>query len=149
MYNMASLRGASRVALVTLALLASGCAMYRYDPVKEVDVDDLAEHGCDKGDRVSTRAELNEVREDALVLWDGRDPDTAFTVNFKGPGIARKTKSTFGQDRYEKAYETLREVLAAERPVDVTVECRGERKTPIATRLSYRDDGGDEIAFEF
>ena len=81
--------------------------MYHYDPVQEVDVDDLAERGCDKGDRVSTRAELNEVREDALVLWDGRDPDTAFTVNFKGPGIARKTKSTFGQDRSDRAATEL------------------------------------------
>jgi hypothetical protein len=136
-------------ALVTLALFASGCTMYRYDPVREVDLWDLAENGCDKGDRVSTRAELNQVYEDALVLWNGRDPDSTFTVNFKGPGIGRKTKSTFGQNRYERAYEALREVRAAERTVNVTVECRGERKTPIATRFSYLDESGEQVAFEF
>jgi hypothetical protein len=123
--------------------------MYRYDPVGEVDVDDLAEQGCKKGDRVTTRAELNQVYEDALVLWDGHDPDTTFTVNFKGPGIGRKTKSLVGENRYERAYDALREVRAAERPVEVTVDCRGKRKTPIATRFSYRDEGGEEVAFEF
>jgi len=137
------------MALVVLATLPVGCTMYRYQPVKEVEVDELARNGCDKGDRVTTRAELNHVYEDALVLWDGDDPDTTFTVGFKGPGIARKTKTLVGQDRYERAYDALREVLASERPVEVTVECRGERKTPIATRFSYRDRGGEEIAFEF
>jgi hypothetical protein len=142
-------RRSSCAAVVVLATLSAGCSLYHYHPVKEVGVEKLASHGCDKGDRVTTRAELNQVYEDALVLWDGSDPKTTFTVEFKGPGIARKTKSLVGQDRYERAYDALREVLAAEQPVEVTLECRGERKTPIATRFSYRDRGGEEIAFEF
>jgi hypothetical protein len=139
----------SRIALVILAILPAGCSLYRYHPVKEVEVEKLAEHDCKKGDRVTTRAELNQVYEDALVLWDGSDPHTAFTVEFKGPGIARKTKSVVGKDRYERAYDALRDVRAAQQPVEVTLECRGERKTPIATRFSYRDKGGEEIAYEF
>jgi hypothetical protein len=140
---------ARRAVVVTLAIALSACALYRYDPVSEADVEDLATRGCKKGERVTTLAELNQVYENALVLWDGRDPDTTFTVSFKGPGIGRKTKSLVGQSRYERAYDALREVRAAERPVRVTVECRGERKTPIATRFSFRDEAGEEVAFEF
>ena len=136
-------------AVVVLTSVLAGCTLYRYDPVREVDVEDLADRGCKDGDRVITRAELNQVYEDALVLWDGRDSETTLTVNFKGPGIARKTKSILGKDRYESAYEALRAVQEDERPIEVTIECRGERKTPIATRFSYRDEGGEEIAFEF
>lgn len=139
----------SWMAWVILATLPAGCSLYHYQPVKEVDVAKLASHGCEKGDRVSTRAELNQVYEDALVLWNGHDPSTTFTAEFKGPGIGRKTKSLVTKDRYERAYDALREVLASEQTVDVTLECRGERKTPIATRFSYRDRGGEEIAYEF
>jgi hypothetical protein len=123
--------------------------MYRYHPATEVDVEDLAAKGCEDGDRVITRAEVNQVYEDALVLWDGRDPDTTFTVGFRGPGIGRKTKSLVGRDRYETAYDALRELQRDDQPVEVTAVCRGKRKTPIATRFSFRDRGGEEIAFEF
>ena len=136
-------------ALVVLASMAAGCTMYRYQPVTEVDVDDLAARGCKDGDRVTTRAELNQVYEDALVLWDGRDPATTVTVELKGQGIGGKTKAVFGQNRYERAYDALRELQASEQPLDMTVECRGKNKTPVLTRFSYREKDGEEIAFEF
>jgi hypothetical protein len=149
-------RGASRArdllrwtGFVILSTTLTGCTMYRYQPVEQRDIDDLAEDGCKKGDRVSTRAELNQVYEDSLVLWNGRDPDSTFTVRFKGPGVARRTKSLVGQSRYERAYEALQDVREDERPIEVTFACRGERKTPIVTRFSFRDEGGEEIAFEF
>ena len=134
---------------VILAATLAGCTMYRYQPVQERSIQTLADDGCKKGDRVVTSADLNQVYEDSLVLWDGRDPDSTFTVRFKGPGVARKTKSLVGQNRYERAYEALRDVMDDGRPVEVTFECRGQRKTPIASRFSFRDEGGDEVAFEF
>jgi hypothetical protein len=145
-------RAKRRVVAGALAILAgtlAGCAMYRYHPVEERSIRDLAEDGCKDGEKIVTSADLNQVYEDSLVLWDGRDADTTFTVQFKGPGVVRKTKSLVGQNRYERAYEALQVVRDDKRPVEVSFECRGERKTPIASRFSFRDEGGDEVAFEF
>ena len=135
--------------LLAAAMGVGGCSLYHYHPATEVGVEALAAKGCDNGDRVITRAELNQVYEDALVLWDGRDADSTVTVEFKGPGVARKTKSLVGQNRYERAYDALVEQRSHQRPVEVTMVCRGDHKTPTATRISFRDDGGDEVAFDF
>jgi hypothetical protein len=143
------MRGSGWGVFVVAATMGAGCSLYHYDPVTEVDVDDLAARGCKDGDRVTTRAELNQVYEDALVLWDGLDPATTVTVELKGQGIGGKTKAVFGENRYERAYDALRELQASEQPLDITVECRGKHKTPVATRFSYREKGGEEIAFEF
>jgi hypothetical protein len=135
--------------LAILAATLAGCTMYRYQPVAERSITDLAEDGCKDGEKIITSADLNQVYEDSLVLWDGRDPDSTFTVQFKGPGVLRRTKSLVGQNRYERAYEALQSVKEDERPVKVTFECRGKRKTPIVSRFSFRDEVGDEVAFEF
>ena len=127
--------------VVPLAMTTLGCILYRYQPVTEIELEDLADRGCDKGDRVTTRAELNKVYEDAMVLWDGRDPDTTVTVGFAGPGVGGKTKGVFGENRYERAYDALRELAAHERPLEVTIECRGERRTQIGRPFRHERDG--------
>ena len=134
---------------VSLSMLAAGCTLYRYQPVRERDVSSLAQAGCGKGERVTTTAEVNQVYEDSLVIWDGSDPGTTYTLQFKGPGVGRKAKSLVGQSRYERAYDALRDLMHDERPVEVTFTCKGDRRTPIATRFSYRDAGGERIAYEF
>jgi hypothetical protein len=124
--------------------------MYRYDPVREIDIEDLADDGCGKrGDRLLTNAEINQVYEDSVVLWDGREPDSTYTLHIRGPGMVRKTKSLVGKSRYERAYDALQEVMREEDEVTVTFVCKGERKAPVATRVSFRAEDGDEIAYEF
>lgn len=139
----------SSSALVIPALVLAGCTMYRYQPVEQREIEDLAERGCEKGERVMVLAEVNQVYEDSLVLWDGRDPETTYTLQIEGPGLGRKAKSLVGQSRYERAYDALQDVMEDDRRVEATFTCRGERRTPIATRIAFRDLGGDEIAYEF
>ena len=50
--------------------------------------------------------------------------------------MVRKTKSLVGKNRYERAYDALQEVMREEDEVSVTFVCKGERKTPVATRVS-------------
>ena len=142
-------RASSWIVLVILSTIGLGCSAYDYDPVEEKDIEQLADEGCKDGDRVTLTAEVNQVNEDSLVLWDGVDPDTTYTVRFRDAGIARKTKGVFGKNRYESAYEALQDLKEDGEPIDVTLVCQGQRKTPIATRVSFRDEDGEEIAYEF
>ena len=135
--------------VIVAVVVGTACSAYDYDPVEEDDIDRLADEGCKNGDRITTTAEVSQVYEDSLVLWDGVDPETTFTVRFREPGVSRKTKGVFGKNRYERAYEALQDVMEDEEPIEVTLLCQGERKTPIATRFSYRDEGGEEVAYEF
>lgn len=143
-------RGGWWIAVAILSMVgAAGCSSYAYDPVEKLDIGRLADDGCKKGERIAITAEVSQVYEDTFVLWDGDDPKTTYTLRFREPGFGRKTKGVFGKNRYESAYEALRDLMADREPVDVTLLCQGERKTPIATRFSYRDDDGEEIAYEF
>jgi hypothetical protein len=134
--------------VIAILSLAS-CTLYEYDPVEERSIERLVEDGCEKGDRVTTTAEVNQVYEDSVVLWDGRDPDTTYTLRFKGPGLGAKTKSLLGENRYESAYKALSHQMEEDEPVDVSFVCQGRRKTPVANRFSFRDEDGEEIAYEF
>ena len=137
------------IGVAFLAGALASCSANHYDPAEEANIGDLARQGCKSGDHVITRAGLNQVYEDSLVLWDGSDPATTFTVRFKGPGVARKTSGLVGKNRYERAYEALSEVKKDDRTVEVEFVCQGKRKTPTATRFSFRDASGDEVAFDF
>lgn len=121
----------------------------RYEPVVQRSFSTLVDDGCGgRGERVRTAARINRVYRDGVVLWNGADPATTYLVRFPGPTFGAKAKAVVGKSRYERAYETLREVKAERGRIDVALTCRGPGLPPVADRFSYIGDDGRERTFE-
>lgn len=136
-------------AALSVALSLTSCAVHRYRPVEEVRIDRLVSEGCKKGSRVATTAWLNQVYRESVILWDGRDPDSTYSVRLKSPGVVDKTKGTIGKNRYQSGFRALQELMEEERRVTVTFTCKAKNRPPVADRFAYVAPDGEQVVYEF
>ena len=127
-----------------------GCTMYRYHPAEERSIETWRR----KAARTATGSPPapSSTRSTRMRSCSGTAaiPSTTFTVELQGTGD-RRARPRAWSARTATSGPTTRCARCGRRSgrSRSTVECRGQRKTPIATRFSYRDEGGEEVAFEF
>lgn len=137
------------ISLVILAFSSSACTMHRYEPVRDRGFEEVLSQGCGgKGERVTTTALINRVYRNSLILWDGESAATTYSVELVEPGLGAKTAGVIGKNRFERARDTLRELMAEHTPVTVTLTCRGSDRPPLADRFSFTDDTGSRRTYE-
>ena len=120
-----------------------------YEPVQELSFADVLERDCGKaGERVTTRAEINRVYQNSLILWNGRDPASTYTVELVEPSFGQRVKAKVSKTRFERAYEVLKRLEEEQVSIEVVLTCARGDRAPTADRFSYTTDEGERRTFE-
>jgi|GEM_PF-5182374 len=131
-------------------LLLPACASLNYEPTREVPFATVLDRDCGKGgDRVTTRAWVNKVYKNSLILWDGRDPKSTYTVEFIDPTLRQRAKAKVSTSRLELAYETLKRLEEERIPIEIALTCAPGDRPPTTGRFSYVTNEGERRTFEF
>ena len=134
---------------LTVAALASACGSVSYKPVQQTGFDLLVDQGCGRSDqRFTVSAHVNSASREAIVLWDGRDGSRTVAVTLPKPGIGTRLRGVFGKNRYELGYERLDALRVSGEPLDLTMNCDGQERAPVADRFTYLEQG-QRVEFEF
>lgn len=132
-----------------LLLLLSACSGLRYEPVQELSFARVLERDCgEEGERITTRARINRVYRNSLILWDGRDPASTYTVALVEPSFGQRLKAKVGTSRFERAYEVLKQLEEERVPIEVVLTCARGDRPPTADRFSYTTATGERRTFE-
>lgn len=130
-------------------LLLSACAGLSYEPVQDFSFSSVLERDCGKaGERVTTEARINRVYRNSLILWDGRDPASTYTVELVEPSFGQRVKAKVSSSRFEQAYEVLNQLEEEQVPIEVVLTCAQGDRPPTADRFSYMTDAGERRTFE-
>lgn len=142
------------LALLTLLTVASGlmlggCRSMSYQPVSETSFQTLAAQGCSKdGQRLITTARINKVYEDSVILWDGTDASSTYTVRMEKRSVGERVKGVVSTTPHERAFRELQEVQREDGLITVTLTCRGRSVPPTMDQFSYRDSAGNRQTIE-
>ena len=120
-----------------LAMLATACAAFSYEPAGEQEFQQIASGGCRNrdGDFI-IRGLVSNADEDTVVLFDPDDSRSTISLSLPGRGPLQRVKGVFGRNKYEATDAQLNELREARTPVVVTLRCQGDG-TPFARSLSY------------
>jgi hypothetical protein len=136
-------------AVLSALLLLPACASLDYEPTRELPFATVVERDCGKdGDRVATRAWVNKVYRNSLILWDGRDPQSTYTVELVDPTLRQRAKAKVSTSRLELAYETLKRLEEERIPIEIVLTCAAGDRPPTTGRFSYVTNAGERQTFE-
>ncbi|MFP3939594.1 MAG: hypothetical protein ACLF0P_04750 [Thermoanaerobaculia bacterium] len=136
-------------ALLSSLLLLPACAGLGYEPVREVSLATVLERDCGKdGERVATQAWVNKVYRNSLILWDGRNPKSTYTVNLVDPTLRQRARAKVGTSRFERAYEVLKRLERERVPIEIVLTCAPGDRPPTTGRFSYVAADGERRTFE-
>jgi hypothetical protein len=130
-----------------LAMSATGCSAFSYEPAGEQEFQRIASGGCRNrdGDFI-IRGFVSNEDEDTVVLNDPDDPRSTISLSLPGRGQFQRVKGVVGGNKYEATQ--LNELREDRIPVVVTLRCQGDG-TPIARSLSYVDEDGDRKSISY
>ena len=135
--------------VLLLAMLATGCAAFSYEPAGEEEFQQIASGGCRNrdGDFI-IRGLVSNADEETVVLFDPDDSRTTIALSLPGRGPLQRAKGVFGRSKYEATDLQLNELREARVPVVVTLRCQGDG-TPIARSLSYVNADGSRESISY
>jgi hypothetical protein len=138
-----------RVSLLLLAISATGCAAFSYEPAGEQDFQQIASGGCRNrdGDFI-IRGLVSNADEDTVVLYDPEDSRSTISLSLPGRGPFQRAKGVFGRSKYEATDMRLNELREARTPVVVTLQCQGDG-TPLARSLGYLNADGSRESISY
>lgn len=120
-----------------------------YEPVHQRSFSNVLERDCGKaGERVTTRAQINRVYRNSLILWDGSDPASTYTVELVDPSFGQRLKAKVSTSRLERAYGVLNRLEEEQIPIEIVLTCARGDRPPTADRFSYTTDEGERRTFE-
>ena len=132
-----------------LAMSATGCSAFSYEPAGEQEFQQIASGGCRNRDGdFMIRGFVSSADEDTVVLFDPDDSRTTISLALPRSGPLQSVKGVFGRNKYEATAAQLRELREDRIPVVVTLRCQGDG-TPIARSLSYLDEDGDRASISY
>lgn len=141
------------IGVVATALALGGCASRTYRPAVEETLPRLAQNGCGRsGDTVIVVGQVAQAYENSVVLTDVSNPSATLAINLPGrgrPGPAATMRHWLGTGKYELTVEKLNEMRASGTPVTATIECKGNRVTPIARNIEFTNPDGTRVAIRY
>lgn len=137
------------LSVLLLAMLATSCAAFSYEPAGEQEFQQIASGGCRNrdGDFI-IRGFVSNADEDTVVLFDPDDSRSTIVLSLPGHGPFQNAKGVFGKSKYEATDLQLNELREARIPVVVTLRCQGDG-TPIARSLSYVNADGSRESISY
>lgn len=138
-----------RMLVSTTAVFLAASSAFAFDPVVEREFYDIASNGCSNRDAdFMVRGMVSNANENTMVLSDPLDARSTLSVTLPGRGPFARAKGWFTKGKYEASAEQLNELRAAESPVVVTLECKGNG-TPVARNISYENSDGTRGSLSF
>jgi hypothetical protein len=135
-------------ASASVLLVATGCGGLNYKPTQEMSFAQVVAGDCRKGTRTIVTAQVDQAYENTVLLRDSLNPQQTLPVQLGGRNWWRRAKDLVGESRYEVSRKRLADLAQTGTPVNVTLECRGVN-TPVAQQISFVDQTGTRVAFDY
>lgn len=136
--------------IVSAAVLAGGCASMSYRPATQESLSRVVDNGCRKGDTAIVTGQVSQAYENTVVLSDATNPSTTLAIDLPGHGSPSATVQRWlGTNKYQLTVEKLDQLRAQGTPVTATIDCKGDKVTPVARNIEFANADGTKVAIRY